>query len=284
MAEKVVNHPDNILIPSGVSFWFREGHAGDPRDIGDVTIDGFTSEPTFWEFKSYHDGVKGTKKKILQERAAKLAMTLNEATIRNLKNAIYGGSVQNYTPNTNGPCIFRCLIANVYIGHDSASHLSIDMGELEINMDMTDSQDRDSVEIMGIYPTSDVDEDSAVTLVNGGALDSGGFVNFLAGSSGLIVGSEVMVKYKIVPGTGSSYYPSLWRGTEIFGAQDASIEGSAQLQALNPGGGILQVWELASVQLSPNGDISYGLDNNQTIPILATLQEYGGTFGTVYTA
>lgn len=284
MAEKVVNHPDNILIPSGVSFWFREGHSGEIRDIGDVNIDGFTSEPTFWEFKSYHDGVRGTKKRILQERSAKLAMTLNEATIRNLKNAVYGGAVSDFVPSADGPCLLRCLIADVVEGHDSASHLSVNFADLESNMDMTDADDRTSIDVTNVYLTTDVDEEAPLTLVNGGALDSGGYLNFLAGSTGLVAGGEVMVKYKIIPNSGSSFYPVAWRGAEIFGAQDASIEGNAQLQALNPGGGIIQVWELASVTLSPNGDIGYSQENNQTIPLLATLAEYGGTFGTVYTA
>ena len=95
-----------------------------------------------------------------------------------------------------------------------------------------------------------------------------------ASGTTLAVDTEVVVYYTVTQSGLSKF--------EIFGATNSTIEGSAQFQNRALDGGIIQIWDLASVSLSPNGNLTYPMDAHQTVPLTMTLQERAGTFGYIY--
>ena len=258
MAVAVINNSDNINIPHGVSAWFQKDFTGEFLELGDLAIDGVTLTPEFVEFESYRSGTRGIRKKILTTRAASVSTTLNEASVVNLQRMIYGGAVASGQSKT-------ALEGREMTIEEDTDSLFVDIATAEPNITPAD------ISVTGIFAETDILEASSYTITGGGPLDTAGKCRFSGGGA---AGDTVYVKYSI---TTTSLYSS-----EIFGSADATIEGAVQLQARNQNGGIFQIWDLASVQLAPNGDISYPLDAIQTLPMLLTLQERGGTFGTIY--
>jgi hypothetical protein len=259
MTQEILNSTNNIQIPHSVSFWFQNAYAGDFLELGDLIVDGVSITPDFLEFRSYRNGLNALRKRLLQAKNASITLTLNEPNIYNLQRVVYGSAV------SSGATV------DVLEGR----HLQVIMDGQGDYVSLADAGESDfaNITVTGIYAVTDVLH--ATNLISSDiSLDTDGRAIFDATDTGVASGQTVYVTYTI--NTDSMY------SSEIFGASNATIEGAAKLQARNTQGGVVQIWDLASVQLAPNGDMTLALDAVQTIPMLATLQERSGTFGTVY--
>lgn len=256
MSLAVINSTKNVNIPHGVSAWFQKDFSGTFKELGDLTVDGVTLAPEFTDFESYRQGTRSIRKKILTNRAASVTATLNEPSIVNFQRMLYGGDIQSSQSKS-------ALDGTHLTVQEDTTGTYVDLGAAEGNVDLAD------ITVIDAFIETDVLEAIPYTIGNA-TPDSDGKVYL----TGAIAGTTVYVKYSIA-NTGLF-------SSEIFGSSDATIEGACQFQARNQNGGILQIWDLASVQLAPNGDISYPLDSVQQLPILLTLQERGGSFGTIY--
>lgn len=258
MSLAVINSSNNINIPHGVSAWFQKDYAGEFQELGDLSVDGVTLAPEFVDFESYRQGVRSVRKRILTNRAASVAATLNEPSIVNFQRMLYGGAIASSQSK-------NALEGRQLTVLEDTTGTYVNLGASEGNVSWAD------ITVSGIYQDTDVLEATSITPSNA-VPDTNGFVYFA--DTNVAAGATVYVKYSIA---NTGLY-----STELFGSSDATIEGACQLQARNQNGGILQIWDLASVQIAPNGDISYPLDAVQQLPMLLTLQERGGTFGTIY--
>lgn len=261
MAQEILNSTNNINQPHNVSVWFQQDWAGDYYELGDLIVDGVSLAPEFAEFRSYRNGINALRKRFLTNRAATVAATLSEPNIRNLQRVLFGGSIASAQATT------------VYEG----KHLEVGSDGTGLYVDLTDAAETDfgNITVTGVFDPTDVLQ--ATNYVSGGtsAPDTDGKVYLEETDSGFASGDTAYVRYSV---TVSALY-----STEIFGATNTTIEGAAKLQSRNLQGGVVQLWDLASVNLSPNGDLIYPIDAVQTVPIVLTLQERSGTFGTIYT-
>lgn len=258
MAQEVLNSTNNINIADTVSAWFQQDWTGSWYELGDCVVDGVSLTPEFLEFRSYRNGLNSLRKRILSATAAEITMTLNEPNIVNLQRVTYGGTI------SSGDSVTVYEGRHVTIGTDAEGDY-IDLSELETGP-------RDTT-ITGIYEVTDVTQ--ATNLLSANVTPNTDFrYHFDATDIGSSPGDIVYVTYEVAM---TSMY-----STEIFGSSTSSIEGAFRLQVRNETGGVVQVWDLASVTLAPNGDMPLPLDGIQTIPMTATLQERSGTFGRVY--
>lgn len=260
MAQKILNSSDNINQPHNVSIWFQRDYTGLYLDLGDLVVDGVSLTPEFAEFRSYRNGINALRKKFLTNRAAQITATLNEPNIQNFERVVFG------TTPTSGDSV------TVYEG----KHLEVQSDGTGEYIDLADAGESDfsACTVKGIYETTDIL--LASNLISSDlTADTDGKVYFDATDIGVAVGDTVYVRYEVA-------YTGMY-STTIYGAENTTVEGAARLQARNLQGGVVQIWELASVNLAPNGDLSYPVDAVQTVPILMTLQERSGTFGKVYT-
>lgn len=262
MAQEIINSNENIGIAHGVSFWFQRDFTGEYRELGDLVVDGVTLGPEFLDHRSYRFGINALRKRLLTQKNASMTMTLNEPNIRNLQRALFAGDItssQTTTQLEGRHFPVRLDGTGTYVDLDN------DAGESNFG----------AITIKEIFSETDV-----LNLTNLIAADlfpnTDGKVYFDSTDTGLDEGDQVYVQYE-------KALTGLYK-CEIFGSATASIEGAAKFQVLNPQGGVLQLWDIASVSLSPNGDLPYPLDGIQSIPMLATLQERSGTFGNIYTA
>jgi len=260
MAQEAFNSTNNINIPHNVSIWFQRDFSGNYVELGDLLVDGIALSPEFKDHRSYRNGINALRKRLLTGRSATVTATLHEPNIRTFERVIFGS-----TPVTGQS-------KTVYEG----KHLTVQSDENGTFVDMADAgeTDFDNIVVTGIYAASDALEASNLISANID-LVTDGYARFDGTDTGLDAGDIVYVKYSV---TVASLY-----STEIFGATNATVEGAAQLQARNLQGGVVQIWELASVNLASNGELSYPLDDVQTVPIILSLQERAGTFGKVYT-
>ena len=260
MAEELLNSTENIFIPHGISFWFQDGFLGDYKELGDLIVDGVSLAPEFLDFRSYRNGLNAVRKRLLTAKNAEIAMTLNEPNIVNLQRTLFGGAINSSQSIT------------VLEGR----HLKVTSDALGDYVDLVDASETDfaNITVVGLYNTTDVTLETNLISANL-TPDTDGKVFIDGTDTGLSNGTTVYVCYEVTV--------SSMRSTEIYGASDTVIEGAARMQARNQQGGIVQIWDLSSVHLAPNGDLAYGLDAIQTVPLLATLQERSGTFGTIYT-
>jgi len=261
MGQQSFNSTENINIAHNVSMWFQRDFTGDFVELGDLLVDGVNLAPEFAEFRSYRNGINALRKKLLTSRTASITATLNEPNIRTLERVLFGS-----TPTTGDS-----------VTAFEGKHLTVKVGSGGlVNVDLNDAGESDfsAITVKAIYDADDVLE--ATNLIAADILpDTDGLVAFDETDTGLDIGDIVYVRYEIAVTTLFS--------TEIYGASGSVVEGAARLQARNLSGGVVQLWELASVSLAPNGDLTYPLDAIQTVPITAELQERSGTFGKVYT-
>jgi hypothetical protein len=262
MANEPLNSPNNTNLAHGVSFWFQPDFTGNFTELGDIVVDGVNVSPEFLEHFSYRNGLRSLRKRLLTQKAASITMTLFEPSILNFQRFLFGGAISTAQTET------------VYEGRqavlkEDSTGLYIDMANAD--MDATPAD----VTVTDVFELSDPLEQFGMTISNA-VPDVSGFVYVVnTTETTAVVGDTVYVKYTI---SESGLYKS-----ELYGADKATVEGAAQLQARNQSGGIMQIWDIASIQLSPNGDIPFALDAVQSIPVLGTLQERGGTFGHILT-
>jgi len=264
MPQEPLNSPANINLAHGVSLWFQKDFAGSRVEFGDCVVDSFTPAPEFLEHFSYRDGLRALRKRLLTQKAATLAVTLNEPNHLNLERVLFGGAVSSNQSQT----LFDGRQATVKT--DTGDELYIDVAVMDSDVTVAD------VIVTDIFELTDPLEEFGAAVQAGGVPDGNNRVALANTTETTIVdGDTVYVKYTI---SETGFFKS-----EIFGQSDLTLEGALQLQLRNPSGGILQVYDMASVQLSANGDIPFPLDAIQTIPLLCTLQERAGTFGDFYT-
>ena len=261
MSQEAFNSTNNINIAHNVSLWFQRDFSGDFSELGDLIVEGVTLSPEFAEHRSYRNGINALRKRLLTNRSASITATLNEPNIRTLERVLFGT-----TP-----------VSGQTATAQEGKHLTVQEDGSGLFLDMADAGESgnfDDITVKSIYAADDVLE--ATNLISSDILlETEGYARFLVTDTGLTEGDIVYVRYEIE-------IDSLF-STEIFGAKDATVEGAAQLQARNLQGGVVQLWELASVNMAPNGDLSYPLDAIQTVPILMSMQERSGAFGKVYT-
>lgn len=260
MAQEAFNSTNNINLAHNVSMWFQRDFTGDYSELGDLVVDGVNLAPEFADFRSYRNGINALRKRLLTSRAATITATLNEPNIRNLERVLFG------TTPVSGDSI------TAYEG----KHLTVKADGSGEYLDLNDAGETDfaNITVTAIYAATDVLE--ATNLISANIVpDTDGFIRFDGTDLGIAIGAIVYVRYEIE--TDSMF------STEIYGADNATVEGAAQLQARNLQGGVIQIWELASVSLAPNGDLVYPIDAVQTVPVSLSLQERSGTFGKVYT-
>lgn len=261
MAQEALNSSNNINLAHNVSLWFRRDYAGNYTELGDLVVDGVTLSPEFAEHRSYRNGINALRKRMLTNRSASISATLNEPNALNLERVVFGSAT-----TTGGAFTV-----------DEGKHLSVTLTTDGPTIDLTDASETDfaNITVIGVYAATDVLQ--STNLIGGNLTpDTDGVVLLTGSVTDMAQDDIVYVRYQIAA--------SGLMQSEIFGASDATIEGDAKLQARNLQGGVVQLWDLASVNLAPNGDIGYAVDAIQTVPILLTLQERSGTFGRVYTA
>lgn len=259
MTQEALNSSNNINLAHNVSLWFQKDFTGNFFELGDCVVDGVSLAPEFAEHRSYRNGLNALRKRLLTNRAASVAATLNEPNAKNLERVLFG------TDTVTGDTV------TVYEG----KHLTVkDGGSGNLVIDLTDANETDFgiITVTGIFAATDVLEGTNLLSANL-TPDTDGLVDIP--DTDFSEGDIVYVRYELAE-TGLF-------STTIFGATDATIEGAARLQSRNLQGGVVQIWELASVSLSPNGDLTYPVDAVQTVPVLMTLQERAGSFGKVYT-
>lgn len=261
MSQEILNSEDNIAIAHGVSFWFQRDHLGSYRELGDLVLDGITLSPDFFEFRSYRFGINALRKRLLTGKNASMTLTLNEPNILNLQRAVFGGSISTLQATTQ-------LEGRIFT-------VQLDGNGTYIDFDAIGETGFGAITVVDMFNVTDPTYSTSLLTVDL-TLNTDGKAYFDQTDAGVESGDEVYVQYE-------KSRTGLFK-TEIFGSDTASIEGAAKLQILNPQGGIAQIWDIASVSLSPNGDMSAALDSIQTIPMTATLQERSGTFGNIYCA
>jgi len=260
MAQEVFNSTNNINLPHNVSMWFQKDFTGTYSELGDLVVDGVNLAPEFADFRSYRNGINALRKRLLTNRAATITASLNEPNALNMERVLFGGATS--TGQTQTAYEGKHLTVKVIDGGVDLGVLMADAGETDFG----------AITVTGVYAATDVLE--TTNLIPGNLLpNTDGGVDL--SDTDFTAGDIVYVRYEIA-------LTALY-STEIFGATNATIEGAAQFQARNLQGGVVQIWDLASVNLAPNGDLTYPVDAVQTIPILLSLQERSGTFGTLYT-
>jgi hypothetical protein len=264
MSQEPLNSPNNINIAHGVSAWFQKDFTGDRVEFGDFVLESFTPAPEFLEHFSYRDGLRATRKRLLTQKAATMAFTLNEPSLLNLQRAAFGGDISS----GNAQTLFEARQGDLQT--DTGDELFIDVAELD--PDTTTS----NITVTGVFELTDSLQEFGMAVQGGGVPDGNGNVAVAnTTETTAVTGDTVNVVYTIAE-------TNLFK-SEIFGASGTSIEGALQVQLRNQSGGIMQVYDLASASLSANGDIPFPLDAVQTIPLIANLQERGGTFGSILT-
>lgn len=253
MSQEALNSANNINLPHNISMWFQQDWSGEYYEFGDLVVDAVTLSPEFQDHRSYRNGINALRKRLNSVRAATITATLNEPNMRNLQRVLFGGTIGSSQS-------FTVL---------EGKHLTVTSGLI----DMSDANESDfgNITVTGVYAAEDFLE--ASNLISGDlTCNTDGQVD--VGATDFADGTIVYVRYEVAV---SSLYSS-----EIFGATSTTIEGAVKLQARNLQGGVVQLWDIASAHLAPNGDLTYALENIQTVPIILTLQERSGTFGTIY--
>lgn len=259
MAQEILNSSNNINIAHNVSLWFQRDFAGNYTEFGDLVVEGVALAPEFADHRSYRNGINALRKRLLTSRAASITATLAEPNIKNLERVLFG------TVPASGESVTAF----------ETKHLTVkDIGGGVLGIDMVDAGETDfaNISVTRVYDSADVLEQEEHL---GGAVQPDTDGHVALGGTDIALGDLVAVSYTIT-------VEDLF-STEIFGATNATVEGAARLQARNLQGGVVQLWELASVNVAPNGDMTYPLDAVQTVPVLMSLQERAGTFGKVYT-
>ena len=290
MAQAVINSSDNINIANTISLWFNQDWAADTQTVGstptnawlefgDCFIDGVSITPDFAEHRSYRNGRNSLRKRLLVVQNCAISATLNEPNIKNFQRVLYGGAI-----DTNASVTIyegRHLELKGTEGAVEYFDIATDAGEVE-------DFDASGIDFVctGIYATTDVTEGTNLLSAGVKHTDTDGKLNFGPGavtghpggfgSTDITVGQTYYVKYQ--------YTKTSMTSSEIYGATNSTVEGAARLQARNVKGGTVQIWEIASAQLAPNGDLTYPLDAVQQVPVTMTLQERSGTWGKIYTA
>ena len=262
MAQEPLNSPENINLPHGVSGWFQRDFTGPFVEVGDMIVDSFSPTPEFLEHFSYRNGIRALRKRLLTQKSATMGLTLNEPSILNLQRILFGGTITR----DNAFTLHEGRQATLEIGTDD---------ELFINVATMDSKVTvANVVVTDVFELSDPTEEFGMA-VQGGVPDGNNQVEIQnTTETTAVAGDTVYVKYTIAE---TSFFK-----TEFYGASDTKIEGAFELNLRNQSGGIIQIYDLASVQISPNGDIALPIDGIQTLPMLLTLQERSGTFGDIY--
>ena len=279
MAQEVVNISNNINIANTISLWFNHNWgtaANSWKEFGDLYIDGVSVTPEFAEHRSYRNGRNALRKRLLVSENCTVTATLNEPNIQNFQRVLYGGTIDESASVTvyDGKHL-ELKGSGTYDG--GVGDAGNEYFDIEVDAGEQDHFGNSSLyTITGVFAVTDTTEStnlisSTVTLNTDGRAYIAG-----VGETDLTGGTTYSVKW--------SYTKAGMQSTEIYGATASTIEGSARLQARNVKGGTVQIWDLASCNIAPNGDIGYPLDAIQQIPLLMTLQERNGTWGTIYTA
>ena len=143
MSQEPLNSPANINLAQGVIAWFQRDYAGDRIEFGDFVFESFTPAPEFLNHFSYRDGLRAQRKRLLTQKAATMAFTLNEPSILNLQRVTLGGDISD----GNSQTLFEARQAALQT--DTGDELFIDVGAMD-----TDAPSS-SIVVLGIFELSD---------------------------------------------------------------------------------------------------------------------------------
>ena len=263
MVMEPLSSAENINLPHGVSGWFQRDFTGSFVEVGDMIVDSFSPTPEFFDHFSYRDGLRALRKRLLTQKSATMGLTLNEPSIINLQRVLFGGDIEKDQSFTH----HEGRQATLLVGTDD--ELYIDVAVMDTKVTVA------NVVITDVFELSDPTECFGMAVQGGGVPDGNNRVEIQnTTETTALVGDTVYVKYTIAS---TGFFK-----TELYGATDTKIEGAFELNLRNQSGGIIQIYDLTSVQIAPNGDIALPIDGIQTIPMLLTLQERSGTFGDIY--
>ena len=263
MAQKLLTNSDNIFVPNGISCWFKKDWTGNYVDLGDLEEVSVTLDPTFDDVYSTRFGLPTLRARRVVQKNGTISFTLREPNVENLNRVLYGGTV-TYNQSVT---VYETAVLDI-AGPDSVGYY----------VDWSNAEDSaaDVTSVVAAYFSDDIDKSDALTTVETTPDSVDNKLHFETPTRGFSTGDEIVIYYTVSTSGLSKF--------EIFGATDTKIEGAALFQARCLDGGIPQLWELVSVSLSPNGDLTYPLDGHQTVPLQARLQERNGTFGYIYLA
>ena len=279
MSMQVLNSTENIGIAHAVSAWFQPAWTGYFFELGDLEASGVTLNPEFVEHMSVRTGIRASAKKILTKRSASINLKLNEPNILNLQRILYGGEIKlpGDVDSLDTITVYDGRLMQLSIDFEANNKTLIDFNTVSEGVQCAFT----AITVTAVYKLTDaafttnlLEDDSPKAVSGAGVCELGTDAEFLT-TAGCVDGEIVYVKYQFDLDNMFS--------TQIFGASNANIAGEAQLQVRNTNGGVVQIWNFASVQLSPNGEIGFPTDAVQSIPITMTLFERAGTFGRVYT-
>lgn len=259
MSVKVLTNADNINIANTISAWFQQDYTGDYVELGDIEECGQNYEPTFVDVYSNRFGVQARRARLLTLKEASVNFVLREPNPENLQRLVYGGTItSSQSFNT-----WESVVLDIE-GVDSVGPY----------VDWSDVNDDSPTSFIGAYLTTDVLREDEFT-VNASDPDSAERVHITQSSITLEEDDEVLIVYRK---QNTDYYK-----IPIFGATDLEIVGAGIFQARAIDGGVEQIFEFDSVTLSPNGEFTFPLDSQQTLPMTWSLQERSGSFGNIYT-
>lgn len=254
---QATNIDRNVLIPHGVGFFYKRSGDANFNDVGDVAGVSINIETEFLDHKSNRAGQNATAKRILTDRSMTIAMQLNEVAPENfryvfLANAGASGSInvqETATPKRTASDTF--VLPEAVAGAASA----------------------------GIVAVTSEDGSSTYVETTDWTLDSDGLTLTIVSSSSLDTdspneGDKIHVHYLVAfSGATTQKYEVL---------ANTSEEGVGQFRIRNNAGGLAQILELDSVQLSPNGSVDVPADAIQSLPLLVTTQVLNGLIGRLY--
>jgi hypothetical protein len=244
------NIDQNVRIAHGVGVFFKRTGTTTWVDLGDLGDVAITPEAEFLEHYSNRKGQNAFAKRLLTTRGISIDATLNEINPDNLRKAFFAGAASSGSINvleTATPELSGSTFTLTETPDEVVSVVSVDGGTTyTVTTDYTVSG-------------------AVITVVTSSALD--------VDTSD---GDKVLVTYKLAHNFGSD-------GTQKHTLlSDTDVTGSLQFQIRNNAGGLEQVYELTLVSIAPNGTISLGVGEIQSLPVSMKAQEVNGEFGTLY--
>lgn len=256
MSGYLASNPNrNVAIPGGIRLLFKRTGDTYHQTLGDISDVTLTPTAEYLEFSSAYDGISSVVKRILQSRALTINATLNEINNPNLRHAFLAGAPATASINI--------IAQSSFVISDSNTCTIPDLLSIS-NSNILEVRSEDG----GTLYTASSDWTSSgqtLTIVTSSTLDTD-----------TSPGDRINVLYRVIK-DGSDNTQKM----QIL--SDTSVEGSLQFQIRQQDGGLAQIVELDSVLLSPNGDITYPVDNVQSLPLQIDAQQVNGQFGNIYT-
>ncbi len=246
MAGKVSANPAvNVQLAAGVKLFFLEASTARWLDMGAIATPSLEIATEFLEYFQNASGANALTKRFLQQRGLTLNFNMEEINSDNMRLGLLGGVITQP--------------ADVKV-HESATLIVSTAGTL------TMPEAADSID-------SIIDADDTSQLYTG-VLSTDGLTVTLS-TTVPSAGTEVVVTYRV----------ALTTNVESFSLLSNNVfTGQAQFRVRMQGGGIAQVYDFPSVELAPQGSFDISPDAVEAVPMVLTVREVNGIFGTKFLA